>query len=264
VNFLSWLRVSGAIGKVTLTEILRDKILYNVLMITVLLFVMGILASRLTFIRPERVVLDFGQSAVSLSCAMISVFLGAGLVGREFERRTIHVALSHPISRGQFVLGKYVGISVVLLLNWALISVSYLGLVALLQPKGETIWHLSWFVALLLSLLQSWVLAAIAICASTFTTTSLSVILSIGVYLVGHNISELLAVIGKMDESPARVLFTRLANLLPNLEQFQLGLQVTYEAAVQAKLVVWSLSYGALLIGFFLLLSSYLINQKEV
>lgn len=260
----AWGRVSWAIGKVTFSEILRDKVLYNVLMLTILLFVIGILASRLTFIRAERVILDFGQSAVSLSCAMISVFLGAGLIGREFERRTIHVALSHPISRGQFILGKYVGISLVLLLNWFLISCSYLVMLALLEPTGMTIWHASWFVALGLSLLQSWVLAAIAIFASTFSTTSVSVIFAIGLYLVGHNITELLAVIGKMEEAGTRTFLSAAAKLLPNLEQFQLGLQVTYALPVQAKLVLWSVGYAAMLIAFFLLVSSFLIHRKEV
>src|SRR3954451_1759967 len=98
----AWKDVTPAIAKVTFTEILRDKILYNVLFCAFLLFGMGLLTSRLTFIRPERVVLDFGLSAVNISCTMIAVFIGAGMIGREFERRTVHLALSHPISRAQF------------------------------------------------------------------------------------------------------------------------------------------------------------------
>ena len=40
----------------------------------------------------------------------IAVFFGIGLVGKEVERRSIYSLLSKPITRSQFVLGKYLGL----------------------------------------------------------------------------------------------------------------------------------------------------------
>ncbi len=131
----SYLTVMGAVGRVTFFEIIRDKVLYNVLVCAVLLFGVGFLASRLTFIQPERVVLDFGLASVAISCAMIGIFTGATLMGKEFERRTIYVALSRPISKSQFVFGKFFGLNVVILVNWVLLSVSFIAV--LLATGGE-------------------------------------------------------------------------------------------------------------------------------
>ena len=81
--------VVRAVGWITFRELVRDKVLYNILLCSALLFGVSFLASRLTFIRPDRVLLDFGLSAVRLSCAMIATFNGAAMLGREIERRTI-------------------------------------------------------------------------------------------------------------------------------------------------------------------------------
>src|SRR6185437_7550167 len=115
-------KVVWSVASVSFREIVRDKILYNILVIAVLLMGLGFLASRLTFVRPDQIVLDFGVSAVNLSLVAIAALIGASLLNREVERRTIFLALSRPISRFQFVAGKYVGLLLVLLLNWALVS----------------------------------------------------------------------------------------------------------------------------------------------
>src|SRR5690242_7867937 len=98
--------VTSAVSRVTFFEIIRDKVLYNIILCAFLLFGVGFLASRLMILDQQRVVLNFGVSALSISCTMIGTFTGAAMLAREFDRRTIFVALSRPISRFQFVLGK--------------------------------------------------------------------------------------------------------------------------------------------------------------
>jgi ABC-type transport system involved in multi-copper enzyme maturation permease subunit len=259
-----WKDVAPAVAKVTFTEILRDKILYNVLFCAFLLFGLGLLASRLTFIRPERVVLDFGLSAVSISCAMIAVFIGAGLVGREFERRTVHVALSHPISRPQFVCGKFLGLSGVLLVNWILLSASYCAILTLMQGAQPTFGNAALFPALLLALVQSIVMAGVTVFLSTFTTTSLSVVLAIGVYLIGQNISELRSVVGQIQAPGIKAFLNLLVSLPPNLEYFNLGNRLTYALPVGFGLMAESLLYAALVVAAFLVGAGFLIHRREV
>ncbi|MEO7162097.1 MAG: hypothetical protein ABI041_04185, partial [Bdellovibrionia bacterium] len=81
----STVAVTRAVGWVTFLEIIRDKVLYNIILCAGLLLSVGFLASRLTFIRPERVILNFGLTGVTLSCAMIAIFTGAGLLSKEFD-----------------------------------------------------------------------------------------------------------------------------------------------------------------------------------
>lgn len=260
----AWKDVAPAIARVTFTEILRDKILYNVLFCAFLLFGLGLLASRLTFIRPERVVLDFGLSAVSISCTMIAVFMGAGLVGREFERRTVHVALSHPITRPQFVCGKFLGLSGVLFVNWLLLSFAYCAILILMQGAGETFGNAALIPALILALFQSIVMAGATVFLSTFTTTSLSVVMAIGVYLIGQNISELRSVVSQIQAPGLKSLLNVVVSIPPNLEYFNIGNRLTYALPVGFGLMIESLLYGTLVITAFLIAAGFLIHRREV
>jgi ABC-type transport system involved in multi-copper enzyme maturation permease subunit len=260
----AWKEVAPAIAKVTFTEILRDKILYNVLFCAFMLFGLGLLASRLTFIRPERVVLDFGLSAVSISCAMIAVFMGAGLVGREFERRTVHVALSHPITRPQFVCGKFLGLAGVLFVNWLLLSAAYCAILVMMQGFGETFGNTALFPALILALIQSIVMAGVTVFLSTFTTTSLSVVMAIGVYLIGQNISELRSVVNQINAPGLKSTLHVIVSLPPNLEYFNIGNRLTYGLPVGFGLMIESVLYAAFVITVFLIAAGLLINRREV
>jgi ABC-type transport system involved in multi-copper enzyme maturation permease subunit len=263
-------RSSLAIARVTFIEILRDKILYNVLLCGIFLVFLGFIASRLSSIRPERVLLDFGHFAISTSCAMIAVFLGAGMIGREFERRTVHMALARPIARAHFVLGKFLGIVGVISLNWALFFLAYLGILFWLGPDlhdAGTYVHqtmITLFCAVILCLLQSFVLAATAILFSTFSTTSLSVMFTVGVYLVGVNISHLHAAIAKLGTGIPIRLLDGAVTLLPNLEHFDLGTQLTYSLPVGSGTMFLAIAYALVVCGVLLCISGFLIQAKEI
>ena len=81
-----YLRAIFAIARVTFQEIILDKVLYNFVLFAFLLLGVSYLASQLTFLGQDRVILDFGMSAINLSCGVIAVFQGAAMFAREFER----------------------------------------------------------------------------------------------------------------------------------------------------------------------------------
>lgn len=253
-------RVVLATGKVTFVEIIRDKILYNSLIAGVFLLGVSYLASRLALTRPERVVLDFGLSVTNLACSMIAIFIGSPLLGKEFERRTIFMALSKPISRFQYLFGKYFGLIGVLIVNWILLSAVYLAIYAVIGGKisGVQIW------ALILVLIQSAVLAMIALMFSTVSTATIAAMFSLGLYFLGNNISQIRFVALKADSAAAKHLLDFLAVVIPNLEYFNLGTRVSYGLPVGLYESIASVSYGAVLIAALLFFSGWLFERKEI
>jgi ABC-type transport system involved in multi-copper enzyme maturation permease subunit len=255
--------VVRAIGWVSFREILRDKVLYNILLCAFLLLAISYLGSRLMIVRPERMVLDFGLSAVGISSAMLAIFTGAGMIGRELERRTFFVALSRPISRFQFVLGKYAGLAMILLLNWALLSM-VLSLIHLaVIPKGEP-WltaPLAW--SLVLLLFQSLMLGGLALLFSSFSTTALASILTIGLYLVGNNISQLRLIADRTPSPVLKPVLNAFASLLPNFEHFTTGTQVVYGLAVPLQFTATGILYAWVWVTFSLLAAGVLIRGRE-
>lgn len=251
-----------AISRVTLSEIIRDKVLYNAAIICFLLFSVGILVSKVSFIRPDRIVLNFGLTALAVSNGMLAVFGGATLLAREFQSRTIFIALTKPISRFQFLLGKFLGLSLVLLLNSALLSLGYLLVLYFLSTSGSTIQSTLYW-ALELLALQSLVLSGIAVFFSSFSTVSLSVMMTIGFYLMGVNVSQIRLVAVKTQSPFSRGVLEIISYFLPNFEHFNLGFKVTYGIPVSGAFLFGSQVYALIWIMILLMAAGILIEKKE-
>jgi ABC-type transport system involved in multi-copper enzyme maturation permease subunit len=252
--------VITAVGRVTFLEIIRDKVLYNTMVCA--LFVMGavFLASRISPRFQERVVLDFGLSVLTMASAFLGILLGSSMLGREFERRTALVALAKPISRFQFLLGKFCGLLSVLLLNWLLLSTVLF--VVFIFVGGEVGWTL--IAAVFFVFLQSAVAGAMAVFFSTFSTASLAVIMSIGFYLIGQSVSQIRFVAMRAEIVWTRMFMDFAASALPNFEYFQLGNKLTYGLPVDIAFVIVTCLYALVMIAFFLLFSGLLVNQREI
>lgn len=257
-------RVVKAIAWVTFLEIIRDKVLYNTLVAAALLFGFSALASNLAVMRPERVVLDLGLSALTISCAVIATLTGAALIGKEIERRTFSVAMARPISRIQFLIGKYAGLALVLAVNWLLFATAYFSLLAGQAPDFLSVLSVALFYALILALWQSLVLAGLAFFFSSFTTASLSVVFTAGLYLIGSNSSELRMIATRVESPVGKGVLNWTATLLPNFEHFHLGNQATYGLPVSFGFFAGSFFYGLLLTGACLVLTGILIQRREI
>jgi len=255
-------RVILAVARVTFQEILRDKVLYNTVVISGLLFGVGVLASKLTFIRPDRVVLDFGLTAIAISNGFLAILIGSGMLAREFERRTILVALTKPITRIQFLLGKFVGLGGVLVLNSLLLSAGYL-LVLRVLSEGGAIFSSTLGWALLLLGVQSLVLAALAVFFSSFSTASLAVMMTFGTYVIGINCSQIRMLALKQDSAIVQGVLQFVASSIPNFEHFNLGLKVTYGLPILPQFILTSLVYGSTWILLLMLFSGVLLERRE-
>lgn len=258
-----WSKAVPSIGLVSFQEILRDKILYNVFVIAVLLLGMGILASRLTFVRPDRVVLDFGVSAVNLSLSAMAILIGSSLINREIERRTMFLALSRPISQFQFVAGKYMGLSSVIFLNWLLVSASFITILIFSGGLDSGALNSTVFTALYLLLLQAWMIASIAILFSSISTTSLSAILTTGVYLIGTNVTQLRTIASKITQPFTVSCIKAISFMFPNLEYFNLGARVTYGIVVPPSFMIVSTGYAIFVSATAIALAGVLVQRKE-
>lgn len=213
-----------AIARVTFEEVILDKILYNFLLFAFLLIGVSYLASQLTFIGQERVIFDLGLSAINLSCGVIAVFQGGAMIAREFERRTIFVVLARPISRLQFIFGKFLGLSAVLFVNWALLVgteiLLYLSLGGGIDATRFTAMAFLW--------VQACFLAAFTFFFASFSTTSISIMLMIGVYLIGNNVDSLRQILLRPETSAIAKSFLPIVDVIPNLGHFNLGFIATY------------------------------------
>jgi len=100
-----------AIGLNTFREAVRDRVLYGVLGLASAILIFTLALGELSLDQQRRVVMDVGLASISLFSVIIATFLGSSLLYKEIEKKTLYVILPKPIRRSEFLLGKYLGIT---------------------------------------------------------------------------------------------------------------------------------------------------------
>src|SRR6266566_2077573 len=116
------LRVILAIARNTFREAVRDRVLYNLVLFVLLLTACAVFIGELSGGQERKIIVDLGLSAMLLFGVFIAIFVGVGLVYKEIERRTVYAIFSKPVGRGEFLLGKYFGLCLTLLVNVAVMG----------------------------------------------------------------------------------------------------------------------------------------------
>lgn len=88
----------------------RSRAVLLILVLGALLVGVAFLAASFSPRQPKTVTLDVGFSAMRFSLVLFAVFWVQELVGREVERRTVLYALSYPVSRDAYVVGRFAGV----------------------------------------------------------------------------------------------------------------------------------------------------------
>lgn len=243
----------------TVTELVRNKLLYVLLVFALLLIVSSVLLAQLTVGQWERIINNVGLATVHLAGALIATLVGVGLIAGEIDRRTAYVVLAKPVSRTGFVVGKYLGLCaslflIVLVMGGALAAV--LGAAGF--PMGAT-----GGAALLLTFVELCVLAAFAVVFSSFTTTTLGVIFTLSIFLIGHAVTEMQAFAAR-SEGVMATLVGIAARALPNLELFNLKTQAANQLEVSGTYVLASLGYGVVYAGLSLTVAALFFSRRDL
>src|SRR5687768_13746852 len=98
-------------------ESVRDRVPLTIAGFGVLLVSASFLIGQLTAGQDMKIIKDLGLAAINVLGLFIAIFIGINLVAKEVERRSIYNLLSKPVTRQQFVIGKYFGLVMTLAVN---------------------------------------------------------------------------------------------------------------------------------------------------
>jgi ABC-type transport system involved in multi-copper enzyme maturation permease subunit len=244
----------------TFREAIRDKVLYNLVFFALLVMGASVVIGNMTLGETIKIILDLSLAAMSVFGLLIAIFVGIGLVHKEIQRRTLYMLLARPISRRNFVIGKYLGLMLVIALNVAIMTAALLALMALYSPGAM---NGGIFVAVLLILVELMVVTAVAVLFSTFSTPTLSAMLTLGVWVIGRFSSDLVEFARKTEDPVARALVTGVHYVLPNLEKFDVKHLVVYNIAIEPAYVAGAVVYGLLYIAFLIGLAAVIFERRD-
>jgi ABC-type transport system involved in multi-copper enzyme maturation permease subunit len=243
-------------------EAVRDRVLYNLVLFVLGLTVVAIFVGELSAGQEAKIIVDLGLSAMLLFGTFIAIFVGVGLVYKEIERRTVYAIFSKPVGRGEFLVGKYLGLCLTLFLN---VAVMGLGItLALIYVHGG--WNplaLSIWPAVLLIFMELMILTAVALFFSSFSSPALSALLTFFIFIIGHFSADLRSFASSMGTASARLLFGALYYLLPNLSNYSFITPAAYGQIPTAATLLGAFAYAVLYSAVLLAGATLIFNRRN-
>lgn len=190
----------------------------------------------------------------------LAIFIGSNLVYKEIEKKTILTILVRPISRLQFILGKSLGLALLILTMIA-------GLSAVL---ALVFWGLNVKIderlALVLAglMAEALVLLGFTLVFSMITKPLLVVCFSIGVFLIGHWQSSLEFFAKKSSGGPLPVLSRVVHIVLPDLNRVNWKDLVLYDQPLDLPARFAALGYALAWFVLCVCISGLIFRNKDV
>jgi ABC-type transport system involved in multi-copper enzyme maturation permease subunit len=200
-------------------EAVRDRVLYNLVVFVLLLTAGAIFLGELSAAQEAKIIVDMGLSAMLIFGVFIAIFVGVGLVSKEIDRRTVYAIFAKPVGRGEFLVGKYLGLCATLATNVLVMAAGVaLALTYVRAGYDPLVAHI--FPAVALVFFELTIIVAVALLFSSFSTPALSALLTFAIFVIGHFSADMRLLAFANGTRAARLLFGALYYLLPNLSHY--------------------------------------------
>ncbi len=243
----------------TFRECIREKILYTILLFAAGFLLVSIIISSWSIGQNEKILKDFGLTIITVFGLLISIFIGIGLVYKETEKKTIYTLLSKPVSRTEFIWGKYFGILLTLAVIFLMMSAGFL--VFLYVFTGQ--FNLILLLDIVFIYLTMAIVIAVAMFFSTFLSPSVNAILTVFVFAAG-NFSADLKIIGPGTKDQ---LLSGLLNILyyiiPNFQMLNFHKEVVHLLPIDQSRIIPALIYPVAYSFVFLVLTSFIFKKQN-
>lgn len=254
----------------TFRESIRDKILYNIVFLTIGLVGISILLGQWSVFDRAHVIKSITLSVLSLSGLLISIFVGVSLVQKEIQRRTVLVLLSKPIHRWQFLMGKYFGLLAVVLVQLLILTAVFY----LILWYTDSDPRLGLLRAVYLVFWEMTLVVSFAVLFASFSTPVLSSLFTLGLYISGHLSQHVLehvrfvaAVSGeefvqqniKVMEFAAEWAY----RILPALHRYQIGQIAVHDLALPSGYLLFSTLYAIGYAGILLTIATWWFSRRD-
>jgi len=260
--------VAGAAFK----EAVRDRVPYTMVVFAVLMIAASFLIGELTAGQDLKIIKDLGLAAMSIFGLGIAVFIGIGLVSKEVERKSVYGLLTKPVTRAQFILGKYFGLLTTLAVNLSVMTLAYYAVLFYMDITATAAMRASWaapaldprqLAAIGLIMGELALVTAVALFFSSFSSPLLSAMLTLGLWVAGHFNGDLRQFEQVVDQPAVAWIARALYYVLPNLAPFNVKAEVVYGMPVSASHLGFTLLYAAVYIAALLVAAVAIFRRRD-
>jgi ABC-type transport system involved in multi-copper enzyme maturation permease subunit len=243
-----------AVALITFKEGIKNRVIFGIFILALLLFTATTVVTTLFMRDIVKVAVDLSLSTVSFAGLLTLSFVGVNLYGKDIDKRTIYMVISRPISRSQYLVGKFLG-----LLLLVFIVESLLGVLSALPvivsknyyyyPEARFTWNM-YFIAVVYIFLKLAIVSSIITFFASLTSNSfMTLVLSLVAYFIGESTEGVRSLLKSGIEvenvSPLLSNVVDIAYyLFPNMSAFDLKTQAAHGLPVSSSYLFWTALYA--------------------
>jgi ABC-type transport system involved in multi-copper enzyme maturation permease subunit len=262
------------IAMITFKEGIRNRSIYGISLLALLMMVANFIISDMVSQDVGKVAVDISLSAVSFAGLLMVLFVGINLMAKDLDRKTIYMVLAKPISRSQYLLGKFIGVAMLIVVCLCVLSI-FAAVSIFLIKLGHSKYfsHFFWpqvWLSLFFTTLMLTLVASLSFLFASFTSTSfLTFILTIISYIIGMSINDVKALVeapqaAGITVSPITVKIVQATYyIFPNLSFFDIKTQAAHGLLVPVSYIIGVVAYCVVYSSIALALACIFFRKRE-
>jgi Cu-processing system permease protein len=253
-------------------ESVRDRVPLTIAGFGVLLVATSYLIGQLTAGQDLKIIKDLGLAAINLLGLFIAIFIGINLVAKEVERRSIYNLLSKPVTRAQFLIGKYLGLVTTLAVNIGAMCLAFYAVLFYQDWIATPSLRASWpapamdpklMIAVALIFGELMLVTAVALFFSSFAGPLVAILLTFALWVAGHFNADLRQFEQVVDSPVVASIARAMYYVLPNFAPFNVKAEVVHGVHVATSHVVLTLAYAGLYIAMLLVATIAVFRRRD-
>lgn len=240
----------------TLRNLLRRRTIWGIsIVILIALFGIGQIPSY-GVSNEGRFILDFGLFGLEIGALLLAIGLASNIYPRDKEKKTIMPVIAVPLSRGQYLMGRFLGASIV---EAAAMLVGCVGLMIILVMNGHSV-PVDMLPATVLLLVEGWFLLAVVFFFSFWTSPPLNAPLTVLLFIVSQ--MSVAGFIKLFPQAPGLMRTLRL--ILPHMDVFHIKDPIAHGMDIPAMYFLLAILYGLAYMAFMLSIALAVFRYRDL
>jgi hypothetical protein len=280
----------SAIGRNTFTGLVRQKVFYFLLIFALMVIGNSAFLAKFSFQEEFQMLKDVALGAMAVFLCLLAILTTANLLPRDLEDRTIFTILSKPVPRHEYLLGKLLGVVILLALSTVVMGLLFVGvlflreqsalaetratfsgspqdLAAALDAVRKGAFSPDLAAAMVLLLAKAILLVSLTLLVSTYATSGIfAILVASSAYFIGHlQVTAREYWMGGIGiHWWTRVFAAVVALLFPDLQAFNLSDDIVAGATLPAGLFLQTLALGGVYTAVYYAVACFLFQNREL
>lgn len=263
-----------SVATITFKEGVRNRALYGIGVLALLLCGANILISGMVMREVGKVAVDVGLATTGFAGLLLLLFVTINQFASDLDQKTLYMILARPISRTNYLLGKYLGMLLLISVAMLILSFALVATIALVRLGSPDYFdRISWALiglALIMNSFQLFLLCAISFFFASFASTSfMTLILTLVTYFIGHGLAAVKKILLSADQIGIQVstftvkMISVATWIFPNLALFDIRAQAAHGLWPSWAYIAGSATYAIVYIIMVLLAAVLIFRRRE-